>query len=535
MTAAPCSGWKARLLRWGLLMLSGLLLFASFPPLGYSALVWVWPWPLLLVLWTQLPEGGGWRRGWFAFRSGYVMGLAFFVPNLYWIWHVHWAGWVALTLYLAQFPGWWAVFVSSLARRPSLANAALAAAFWPCLEWLRGYVLTGFGWNGVGVALQPWLWLMQPADIIGVNGLSILPVFVAAALVQSWLLRQWRGGIIAAVSALGLFSIYGFFRTSQASQSSQPPLRCLLLQTNVSQDERREIMAGESQWVQLSAEQQTNVQTRIQYLYDQLFDMTRGSSRLAQLDLVVWPESSLYYPLHSDYNQSFLDQVLATGPFSLACGADEINEGAYNCLVALRGDFKNSEIYRKHHLVIFGEFIPLRKQLPFLDAMFGDLIPADFDSGELLAPVQPKGQAFQIIPAVCFEDTVGRVVRQSVRDAPQVIVNVTNDGWFYESANPEQQWWNARLRCIELRRPMVRAANTGVTGALDAAGREIKRIPPFQEAILDVDVPLPDQAEITFYARFGDFFSATSGLSALIAGIWLRRHQERRSSASAVP
>ena len=179
------------------------------------------------------------------------------------------------------------------------------------------------------------------------------------------------------------------------------------------------------------------------------------------------------------------------------------------------GAIRNYELYRKVHLVPFGEYLPLRG-VPGMEALLGDVLPGDFECGTSTEPlVLAKPAGVQIIPLVCFEDTVGRLARKFVRPAPQILVNLTNDGWFLQSNENEVHLANAIFRCIELRRPMARSCNTGVTCFVDAQGRigkgdklmDPKTGSVFVKGVLSKEVQLPKDSEMTFYARFGDVFS----------------------------
>jgi apolipoprotein N-acyltransferase len=264
--------------------------------------------------------------------------------------------------------------------------------------------------------------------------------------------------------------------------------------------------------------------------YQQLQEFTRHAMDKGPVDLVVWPESSLHYPFHLEFTRTFLDEVCAGGKFTLAFGADVYEAGPegttgsrfYNCLIATKNGYADADIYRKVHRVVFGEFIPFRNQLPWLADAIGDLIPGDMEAGISTDPLGVTAQGVQLIPLVCFEDTVARHARKFVRPQPQVLVNVTNDAWFNESGEQEMHFWNARLRTVELRRPYVRSANTGATLALSSLGDVLGRLDKYEANVLTVNIPVATEAVVTLYARIGDLIPGLLGGLTLLWAVLKR-------------
>ena len=209
---------------------------------------------------------------------------------------------------------------------------------------------------------------------------------------------------------------------------------------------------------------------------------------------------------------------------------DPENGTAYNAAALMAGSFDSPELqlYHKMHLVPFGEFVPFRKELPFLDAWLKHLVPGDFDRGESAEPLPFPGKPMQVLPLICFEDTVGRHARKFIRPGSQFLVNVTNDGWFRQSPAAEQHVANARFRCVELRRPMVRACNTGVTCLIDDRGRVTAALSDpdsgfFVKGALASTLRVPTAPPMTFYARFGDLFTFIVAACALVLLVLYRR------------
>lgn len=566
-------------------IVSGVLLHLAFPGTNLEVFAWIWLIPLLSTLWPLNADTPPLRRPFF---TGYLAGLAFFIPDVSWVRHssrvIHgavdnqWAGWgpellgigavVGLSGILSVYFGLWTWFVARHASpRPthlshstptastleSLRCATLAAAAWVATEWLRGWVFTGFGWNGIGVALHRNTALIQIADLIGVAGLSFLPIFIACV---AWtnlirLTRHWRGTsnirtrldfTFAMILLIGV-ALYGILRIHDHDTSTAPSLtvRTLLVQPNVPQAVR---WAGND----------------IHLLYQRLDERTRLYAEArndlpSPIDLVVWPENAMPVVLDlnedtNDFHQSFITAVLGESHFSLLTGVGTRAtepEQFHNSAVLFNGSFDNQQRAHKQHLVPFGEYLPFRDQLPFMHALLGDILPGDFRPGISTDPLTAKigkatpeseeKQTVDLIPLICFEDTVGRVARKFVRPTPQILANITNDGWFLQSHETQIHLNNARFRAIELRRPMLRAANTGVTCFIDPLGRITSQLTDpttastFIEGCLPANLTVPLKGELTFYARYGDAFALACLTLTLVVILLKKRTQAKPFSA----
>ena len=536
---------------WPLLAapLGGALLSLCYPPHDHSAFIWVFSLPLLAALWFPAHEPRHpLLRGAFL---GYLFGLAFFALNLSWISEVHPAA-ITIALYLALYPAAFAA-VAATAGRPrdrdlcppsaepgtskwpgaiaaawqSIRCAALNAATWTGLEWLRGTLFTGFGWNGLGVAFHDELLVLaQPADIIGVTGLSFMIVFVGSVFATTLrrLLLEVRHAnmrphldFAAAISLIIACFFYGIAKTTQKPGAAPLEINALLVQANIPQEEKWD-------------------QAYVKEIYDIYQRLTLPIVSTTPIDLVLWPETALplEYYYNGKYHEAYFNQLLAENDFSLVFGTNEnaLGEGYFNSIMTMRGNVDSMQSYRKIHLVPFGEYLPFRgkiKPLNFLE----DIISGDFDRGTSTEPLTlTKPDTFSLIPTICFEDTIGRLARKFVRPEPQLIVNCTNDGWFGESSCAQQHMANAKFRCIELRRPMARAANTGVTciidetGSLDdrrQAGYDPRLISDgeqdantFVEGFMSARIALDRTPPTTFYAKHGDIFSILCGIGALL-------------------
>lgn len=556
---------KSSAVRWLLPVLSGGLLVFGFPRWDFELAVWVWLVPLLTVLWTFPLTGPGRVR---PFWAGYLAGAAFFIPNLHWIRHSsrvrfgavdeRWIGWgpellgagavVGLALYCAVYFGLWGWFVARFARPDvekisrggwqvstveSLRCALLAGAAWAGCEWLRSTtVFTGFGWNGLGVGMHANNTLIQAADLVGVLGLSFLPVFVACAgfntLVRMVYLYQGRGtcrsrldftlALVVLLAAVG----YGLLK-NLAKPGETVKVRTLLIQPNISQVDA---------WSGRLA----------QDIYRRLEERTRlyaeARDGVNHMDLVIWPESALPVHLYGlPDHKPYFDNLLSSGDFSLLTGTEIYPPGAQRghvSAVLFRGGYDNRQEHHKTHLVPFGEFLPLRSIPPF--SFLQGVLPGDFEAGTSTEPLRLEKPRVDLIPLICFEDTVGRVARKFARPEPQIIVNISNDGWFLNSVETEVHLANAKFRAVELRRPMVRATNTGISCFIDPQGRVRDRLEDpdshntFIEGAIPGDVPVPVAGEMTFYARHGDVFCLSALALCVLAPLAGRLTRPRAAS-----
>jgi apolipoprotein N-acyltransferase len=545
-------------------LLSGVILMFAFPGWNSNLAVWLWLFPLLAVLWPWKSfEGVKVRPFW----RGYLAGLAFFLPNLSWVHHsarvrlgnaidnswvglgpelLGWGALIGLSGYCAVYFGLWAWFTHRFARPNmttltkdawwpstlhSLACSFLAASAWVACEWLRSTtVFTGFGWNGLGVAMHGNLPLIQAADLVGVFGLSFLPVFVACTAWNTLtrLIIAYRGegtcktrldftvALILMLSTAG----YGMLKLTAKEQDSIT-VRTVLVQPNISLVDAATGRLAEQ-------------------TYQHLDQFTRmyGTAKEGKTstDLVIWPESALPVNLEDrgrylpkDFHKNYFDEMLHAGDFSLLFGT-ELFEGediGHVSAVLLRGNAAHRQDYHKVHLVPFGEYLPLKNIPPF--SLFSSMFEGAFTPGDKTEPLLLEQPQVQIIPLICFEDTVGSLARKFVREAPQMIVNVTNDGWFLQSEEPEVHMINALFRAIELRRPMVRATNTGVSCFIDTCGRIISKLSDpetgssFIEGTLPGEVKVPRAGHITLYARFGDWFALTLLGICVVVGLIRRK------------
>ncbi|MBA3831604.1 MAG: apolipoprotein N-acyltransferase [Chthoniobacterales bacterium] len=538
--AKRAAGWLLKVWPWFAAILSGALATLCFAPFDQSWACWIALTPLLAAIWFS--GEGGKRRGARDLLLGYVAGLVFFWSAFFWLHTVTVPGLVMVGFYMAVYFALWGwlaglvrprAFVSvwKSGRMPdfrpndqpleapspwlsSLRNLGLAfilACAWTALEWVRGWMFSGWGWNGLGVALHGILPIIQIAEFTGVAGLTFAVVFVnviAVVTVRRFIAeakvakRRPHYDFTLTMAAIVGLCAYGI-RVLQERPVTKP-LRIAAVQANVPREEK--------------FSQQFQGKTFFQF------------ARLTRLalatkpppDLIIWPESSMPGPvLEDESNHRFVMNVAGSMKSDLLLGSiDEDEQGAYNAALLIPGGVGKPQVYRKLHLVPFGEYVPGRHAVPFIAQVVGNQVPGDFARGKE-AVVFRLTNGMLVAPLICFEDTLGELTREFVLRGAGLLANVTNDGWFLRSAGAEQHVNNAIFRCVESRRPMARAANTGVTCFVNQFGRVAQvlrdaRGSTFTEGVLTGTVEVPTSQRLTFYTRHGELFAKLCGCVALI-------------------
>jgi len=486
------SGWRA----YGLAAVLGALAGLAFAPLnlvpafalGISGLVW---------LAAEAPT----RRK--AFATGWWWGLGHFAVNSYWIAESFLIdaarfGWMippvlgGLAAYLALYPALATLGFRMLPRRYSISGIAAFAAFWTVAEWLRGHVLTGYPWD-----LAAYVWsgsnvMMQSAALWGSWGLGLVTVFALAlpALFVLMNLRAARAALIGMALVLGALYLGGIWRLSNAVptpiENDPSAVRVRLVQPNIAQT------------LKLSSD------TRPQQIQT-LMRLTLETPGFDKVKAVIWPESAANYLLERDPQlRSILARAVPPGGLLLT-GAprgeplDGPLQQIWNSFAVLDGKGVVLGTADKFHLVPLGEYVPMREIFTFINKLTPGSM--NFTPGPGPRTLHEPGlPAFS--PLICYEVIFPGAVTDA-KDRPELLINVTNDGWFGTSTGPSQHFATARFRSVEEGIPMLRAANTGISGVVDAYGRVESRSNLVVEAVIDATIP-PALAPTPF-ARFGFF------------------------------
>ncbi len=555
---------------WLASLLSGVLTVLCFAPFEQTWLCWIALTPLLAAVWFS---GESAKRRWLRdLLLGYVAGVVFFWGVFSWLHTVTVPGLVLVGLYMGVYFALWSWLAglvrprlplsrksgilpdladelparrrvkrqagslsaepgkmpdlrspnefSAEARSPWLSSwrnlgvAFILAATWTGLEWVRGWMFSGWGWNGLGVPLHGILPMIQIAEYTGVAGLTFLVAFanvIAISTVKRFMVetkvRVRRPHYDFTLTMAAIVGIAGYGISALQLKPPSEPLHVAAVQANVPREEK------------FSREFQEKTFQHFTHL-TQVALATRPAPQL-----IIWPESSTPAPALIDQDNYFFVMDLAGSiQTDLLLGTiDADQQGDYNAalLVPKGGDGDAIQIYRKLHLVPFGEYVPGRHTVPFIAGIVGDQVPADFARGKEPVVFRLTTGRLTVAPLICFEDTLGELTRQFVLRGANLLANVTNDGWFLRSAGSRQHLENAIFRCVETRRPMARAANTGVTCFINRFGRVTQvlldaRGSQFTEGVLSGTIEVPTDGELTFYVRHGEIFAKLCGAIALL-------------------
>jgi apolipoprotein N-acyltransferase len=451
---------------------------------------------------------------------GLLAGVTYFVGTIYWTGAVMrqygdlppvvaWLLMVALAAYLALYPALFAVIVDRLVSRIGVAGLCLAPAVWVTSELGRGYLFTGFPWELLGYSQTTVLPVAQIASLFGVYGLSALVALVSTSLVllvfDRTSVRWWTTGV--AVTAVVAAAVWGSARMRDDSLTREgTPLRVGLVQGDVPQDEKWE------------GQQASTIVQRYVELSRQ------AASRGARF--LVWPESALPFFFQEDPLDGDVVRRLAfeTHTFILF-GSDQVERTVppryYNSAFLIDPDGTVAAVYRKIHLVPFGEYVPVKRLLFFAAPLVQSV--SDFSAGDRVVMLPVAGHLAST--AICYEVVYPNLARDAVRSGSQLLTTITNDAWFGRSSAPWQHFEMASLRAIEEGRYLVRAANTGISGIVDPYGRVLARSPLFEQAVLVGDVRF--LTGLTVYARIGDAFVYACALATLAALVATMRRKVR--------
>ena len=505
-------------------VLSGVLLFLSFPPFSLSFCGWIALIPLMLACAGAAP-----RR---AALLGWLAGAVFFTSTLYWLRHVTWLGTLGLGLYCALYLIPFAVFVSLRRDRWRSSNSPLniawmlsAAAVWAASEYLRALILTGFPWNLLGVSQYRELAFIQIAEWGGVYSVSALLVFVNAAAAVTILqyaagLRQiYRMHVEMLCSVLVVALIWALGMNQLLDRTVPPgePVRTALIQPNIPEV---------GNWEPADPE----------LTYERLENLTSLAQITPDLNLIIWPETALPdFVRYSDRSAALVKQITAGGVPLLTGSMDVIwrteqQPDYYNASMLFNAQGELLTNYYKQHLVIFGEYIPFEGKIPLINALTP--IGSSFKPGRSSTLFHLPGDERSFSVLICFEDSLPYLARNAARAGATWLVNQTNDSWFDPDCGSVQHLANSIFRCVETRLPMLRCANTGITCSIDPYGRIAQTLEPRTKGFQVIDIIPADPARPpTFYVRHGDLFAqACLAGSVAVFLIFFVKNRRKRSS-----
>lgn len=533
-------GWRALLPGLTAAAVSGLLLSAAFPPLEWAWLAWAAFLPILTV---PFPRRPGPRL-----LIGFVLGYSHFATTLYWLNPVGFFAGYLMALICALYPMVWYYLITDIILlyspvpknrpdeerplRPSLFNlnpfqftllTLAAPVFWVTLEWVRSWIFTGFPWNQLAVSQWHNLNLLEITTLFGTYGLSFLILLINLSIAWIFCYRWkygWRrksGHIIpwpllasAILIIPALFYMY--------SRPNLPPadteIRIAAIQGNIEQARI---------WSQAQLDEALKVYN----------DLSREAAR-DNPDLIVWPETAVPAPVffNRDYLQmqkkllSDIKTPLLFGSThrektTLETGEDEFQD--FNAVFLIDENQEVKEYYYKIHLVPFGEYVPLGDIFPGLYDLIG--MGRDLTAGREYTLFQLNDKVWAGVN-ICFEDVFPEISRNFVLRGANLMITLTNNAWFEETAGSRQHLSHAVFRAAENRLPLLRSGNNSDTALIMPNGEvrnllyDNKNGDRFIRDWRTYRVPIWLEPETTFYTRHGNIFA---WLCAGLTFLWLIR------------
>lgn len=473
---------------------TGLLYFLAFPPFEFSFCAWVAFVPLLFAVRNSSSRDIAWLS--------YFSGLVTFGLLLYWLGNVTVPGTIVLIFLLSIV---FVLFgmVSGLVFKYSL-NLFLLPFAWVVLEYIRANLLTGFPWGLLGYAQYKNLNLIQVSDITGAYGVSFIIMSFNVAFF-SFLARYKRkiSYLMTAMLFMIIATSYGIYRLNNFVVEGD--VRISVVQGNIPQ---------EFKWDAQIADE----------IVDK-YAMLTAEAVKDKPDMIIWPETAYPYLVEGDITPGEGIDTITRGidvPLLAGLVLVEGND-FYNSAILFNGKSGAVGVYRKTHLVPFGEYVPLEEYFStfrdYVDKPMGDFKRGReytlFSVRSLRSSVNASGARMRQISfykfgvLICFEDIFPYLAREFVKDGARFLVNITNDAWFERTAAPRQHLQASVFRAVENRVPVIRAANTGISAFIDPTGRIISTLQvegqdTFVTGTATADVNI--YAVRSYYTVYGDNF-----------------------------
>jgi apolipoprotein N-acyltransferase len=542
--------------------LSGLMLTGSFAPINLDWIAWISLIPLLISLENKSLSD--------ACKIGLLAGLFHYLTLIYWIVTVlsrygnispilSLAALLLFSLYLSLYMAFFALVMVTFKK--NRLYSLWGASTWVALEYARSYIMTGFPWCLLGYSQYSRLPLIQISDIAGVYSISFIIVLVNFAIynVASLMIKKkisaytigyksevtsydhnklnrkrkadpparstlrlstglpererWRAGnghtfkrigieTIFTFFLVGCILVYGYSRLKEKGDNTAKgrELRTVVVQGNIDQSLK---------WDSDFQEETVSIYTKLSL-----------ESADFKPQLIIWPETALpYFFQDTSHLSKEVFEVAKITNANILFGSpayvkDKDSIFYYNraYMVSKRRVF---DYYDKVHLVPFGEYVPLKKYIPFVHR----LVPAagDFSIGKKVQPIHSPGLTIGAL--ICFETIFPDISRKFAAQGAELFVNLTNDAWFGRTSAPYQHLSMAVLRCVENGLPMVRAANTGISAFILANGKIVDTSKLFVRGILQKKIKLTRKK--TFYSQLGDIFAILLTVATIIKFLWI--------------
>ncbi len=447
-----------------------------------------------------------------AFKFGWMASTLALTGCLYWLilpvgqygglpWYLALPCPVLVSMFLSLYYGLFSLALYHAAKRfPSWLLCVAAGVFWAFMEYMIGWVLTGFPWLTLSSAFQPWAFAIQGASVMGAYALSGVYASIAVAFLL------WRPSISARFIAVGLTLLIVVFGLARIDQSSTMVggLRVVVVQGNVDQAQK---------W-----DKQYQNKTVDDYI---ALSVQQGGQGLKP-DLVVWPETAMpfYFQDVSPLRLKVAEYVkansvsLITGSPAYLLGKNVGEYFLFNRAFLLGRAGNISGYYDKEHLVPFGEYVPLKDILPLgkLVQNVGDFLSGDNEKVLKVGDVE-------LGMLICYEAIFPELAQSQVEKGAEVIINISNDAWFGDTSAPWQHLQHAAMRAVEQGRWLVRSTNTGVSAYIDPYGRIVATTRQFESTALAHDVE--PRMENTFFHRHYASIRMAVILSALALVGWI--------------
>jgi apolipoprotein N-acyltransferase len=495
--------------------ISGVLLFLGFPQFNLYPLSWIALAPLLIALRD--------KNAMSSFHLGLLTGFIYFVGTIYWVYHsMHFYGGLPLLLSIllmlllsfsqALYTSLFAVLFGFLAKKPKLPAVLSAPLLWVTLEYIRTYTIFSFPWSSLGYSQYKFLSFIQIADITGIYGISFL-VAASSGIIYDVIVYlsgkrgrsvtfRWHQtlGICMFVLVIILSLYYGREKLKESKQGAS--FRASVIQSNIDQGKKWDLKF-----------QQEVIDTHKRLSIKALQDSP---------DIIIWPESAV--PFIFNYDKTLAKETVAfqrqLGTYLLFGSVMAKDKSKLsNSAVLLSPEGDTVSVYDKMHLVPYGEYVPLKDLFPFVSKMVTAI--GDFAPGQETTVM--KTTFARIGNLICYEIIFPGLVRKFVDKGANVLVTITNDAWFGRTFAPYQHFSMAVFRAIENRVPVVRAANTGISGFIDSKGRILNKSNIFIETVLTEEITVGIKK--SFYTKYGDIFSYLCILISvsLIISAFMRR------------